>query len=75
MLSARSELLEPLRMAHGRGDGPVFLGFFHLVSFASSGTVGLVYPSFPDGALHEDGLADFFDGFGGGRDRKAFSAS
>ncbi|MDD6780569.1 MAG: adenosylcobinamide-GDP ribazoletransferase [Prevotellaceae bacterium] len=22
------------------------------------------------GALHEDGLADFFDGFGGGRDRK-----
>ena len=23
------------------------------------------------GALHEDGLADFFDGFGGGRDRES----
>ena len=30
---------------------------------------------FLTGALHEDGLADFFDGFGGGRDREAFSAS
>ena len=25
---------------------------------------------FLTGALHEDGLADFFDGFGGGRDRE-----
>ena len=35
-------------MAHGRSDGPVFLGFLHLVSSAGSGTAGLVYPSFPD---------------------------
>lgn len=51
MFPARGELLEPLRMAHGRSDGPVFLGFLHLVSSAGSGTAGLVYPSFPDGGF------------------------
>ena len=74
-------------MAHGRSDGPVFLGFLHLVSSAGSGTLSFWFFStwfplpvavllalctrlFLTGALHEDGLTDFFDGFGGGRDRE-----
>ena len=44
-------------------------GACHLVPFPVAVMIAIVVRLFLTGALHEDGLADFFDGFGGGTDR------
>lgn len=41
-----------------------------LVTPALAAALAIVARLFMTGALHEDGLADFFDGFGGGSDRE-----
>ena len=48
--------------------GTLFLGC-HMLPFPIAVLVAVLVRLFLTGALHEDGLADFFDGFGGGTDR------
>lgn len=45
-------------------------GACHVVPFPVAVIIAIVVRLFLTGALHEDGLADFFDGFGGGTDRE-----
>lgn len=45
-------------------------GACHLFPFPVAVILAIVVRLFLTGALHEDGLADFFDGFGGGTDRQ-----
>ena len=45
-------------------------GACHIFPFAIAVALAIVVRLFVTGALHEDGLADFFDGFGGGTDRQ-----
>lgn len=75
MFPARGELLESLRMAHGRGDGPVFLGFSTWFPLPVAVLLALCTRLFLTGALHEDGLADFSTDLGADATGKAFSAS
>ncbi len=49
----------------------VFLGANELFSYQTAVVLALIARLVATGALHEDGLADFFDGFGGGRDRES----
>lgn len=42
----------------------------HVFPFPVAVALAIVVRLFVTGALHEDGLADFFDGFGGGTDRQ-----
>lgn len=42
----------------------------HVVPLSVAVVLAIVVRLFLTGALHEDGLADFFDGFGGGTDRE-----
>ena len=55
--------------------GGIGAGVMYGASFAFPATVavilGVAARVLVTGALHEDGLADFFDGFGGGTDRDA----
>lgn len=48
----------------------VVFGACHVVPFRVAVGVAIVVRLFLTGALHEDGLADFFDGFGGGTSRE-----
>lgn len=70
MFPARGKLLEPVRMAHRRGDGACLLAFSLWFPIPVAVLLAFCARLFLTGALHEDGLADFFDGFGGGRDRE-----
>lgn len=45
-------------------------GACHILPFPVAVIVAIIVRLFVTGALHEDGLADFFDGFGGGTDRQ-----
>lgn len=45
-------------------------GACHIFPFPIAVALAIVVRLFVTGALHEDGLADFFDGFGGGTDRQ-----
>ena len=45
-------------------------GACHILPFPVAVLVAIVVRLLVTGALHEDGLADFFDGFGGGTDRQ-----
>ena len=45
-------------------------GACHILPFPVAVLIAVVVRLFVTGALHEDGLADFFDGFGGGTDRQ-----
>lgn len=45
-------------------------GVCHILPFPIAVLLAIVVRLFLTGALHEDGLADFFDGFGGGGDRQ-----
>ena len=45
-------------------------GACHISPFPLAVALAIVVRLFVTGALHEDGLADFFDGFGGGTDRQ-----
>lgn len=49
--------------------GTLFLAC-HILPFSIAVILAVVVRLFLTGALHEDGLADFFDGFGGGTDRE-----
>lgn len=48
----------------------VFWGAIHSFNVETSVILALISRILVTGALHEDGLADFFDGMGGGRDRE-----
>lgn len=48
----------------------VLFGACHILPFPVAVILAIVVRLFVTGALHEDGLADFFDGFGGGVDRQ-----
>ena len=62
-------ILAACRLGHGRGDGRGALWRIDGVPLRDGRCVGRRL--LLTGALHEDGLADFFDGFGGGgRDRQ-----
>lgn len=58
--------------------GGIMAGVFYLASFvlpvSCAAVLALVARLLVTGALHEDGLADFFDGFGGGTDRQRILA-
>ena len=45
-------------------------GACHILPYPIAVIVAIIVRLFVTGALHEDGLADFFDGFGGGTDRQ-----
>ena len=45
-------------------------GACHILPFPVAVLIAIVVRLLVTGALHEDGLADFFDGFGGGTDRQ-----
>ena len=45
-------------------------GASHILPFPIAVICAVIVRLFVTGALHEDGLADFFDGFGGGTDRQ-----
>lgn len=45
-------------------------GACHVLPFPIAVILAVIVRLFLTGALHEDGLADFFDGFGGGTDRE-----
>jgi len=45
-------------------------GACHILPYPVAVILAIVVRLFLTGALHEDGLADFFDGFGGGTDRQ-----
>lgn len=45
-------------------------GACHILPYPVAVIVAILVRLFVTGALHEDGLADFFDGFGGGTDRQ-----
>jgi adenosylcobinamide-GDP ribazoletransferase len=45
-------------------------GLCHILPFPIAVILAVIVRLFVTGALHEDGLADFFDGFGGGTDRQ-----
>jgi adenosylcobinamide-GDP ribazoletransferase len=45
-------------------------GACHILPIPIAVLIAIVVRLFVTGALHEDGLADFFDGFGGGTDRQ-----
>ena len=49
--------------------GTLFLAC-HILPFPIAVILAIIVRLFLTGALHEDGLADFFDGFGGGTDRQ-----
>ena len=49
--------------------GTLFLAC-HILPFPIAVILAVIVRLFLTGALHEDGLADFFDGFGGGTDRE-----
>ena len=49
--------------------GTLFLAC-HILPFSIAVILAVIVRLFLTGALHEDGLADFFDGFGGGTDRE-----
>lgn len=48
--------------------------FSHFLSLWTSVSLSVVFVIFLSGALHEDGLADFFDGFGAGHDKESILA-
>lgn len=58
--------------------GGIMAGVFYIASFmlpvSCAAVLALVARLLVTGALHEDGLADFFDGFGGGTDRQRILA-
>lgn len=54
----------------GALDAGIFLGMSCLIPVLPALIVAIVVHLCFTGALHEDGLADFCDGFGGGRDRE-----
>lgn len=45
-------------------------GACHILPYPVAVILAIIVRLFLTGALHEDGLADFFDGFGGGTDRQ-----
>lgn len=45
-------------------------GACHILPYPVAVIISIIVRLFLTGALHEDGLADFFDGFGGGTDRQ-----
>ncbi len=45
-------------------------GACHILPYPVAVIIAIIVRLFLTGALHEDGLADFFDGFGGGTDRQ-----
>lgn len=45
-------------------------GACHIMPYPVAVILAIIVRLFLTGALHEDGLADFFDGFGGGTDRE-----
>ena len=45
-------------------------GTCHIMPYPVAVILAIIVRLFLTGALHEDGLADFFDGFGGGTDRE-----
>ena len=45
-------------------------GACHILPYPIAVILAIIVRLFLTGALHEDGLADFFDGFGGGTDRQ-----
>lgn len=45
-------------------------GSCHILPYPVAVILAIIVRLFLTGALHEDGLADFFDGFGGGTDRQ-----
>ena len=45
-------------------------GACHVLPYPVAVIIAIIVRLFLTGALHEDGLADFFDGFGGGTDRQ-----
>ena len=45
-------------------------GASHILPFPIAVICAVIVRLFVTGAFHEDGLADFFDGFGGGTDRQ-----
>ena len=49
-------------------------GLCHILPFPIAVILAVIVRLFVTGALHEDGLADFFDGFGGGTDRQRILA-
>lgn len=53
--------------------GTLFLAC-HILPFPIAVILAVIVRLFLTGALHEDGLADFFDGFGGGTDRERILA-
>ena len=48
----------------------IFWGAIHFFDVETSVILALISRILVTGALHEDGLADFFDGMGGGKDRE-----
>lgn len=49
-------------------------GACHILPYPVAVILAIIVRLFLTGALHEDGLADFFDGFGGGTDRQRILA-
>ncbi len=50
----------------GGGAALVFMLLLHVLPLASSALCAIVFTAFITNGFHEDGLADTFDGFGGG---------
>ena len=59
-------MVAPHRLAHQRRDGSHPLFRSRIFNFQFSIIFAIIARILITGALHEDGLADFFDGFGGG---------
>ena len=69
VFQTRGGLLAVRRLAHGRYGRPRFLACFR-DSTATAALAAIGTRLWLTGALHEDGLADFCDGFGGGTTRE-----
>ena len=71
MFQTRCQLLEFQWLADRRNDGIDFLGASTILPHGVAVILALTSRLLITGALHEDGLADFFDGFGGGTNRES----